>query len=139
MAFFRCFILTALMCVFVAGNIVMADPVGKTNKAVQEIADPVLDGILQAFKTGDYDLYSKDFDDTLKDAISEEKFKQVREQINGSMGTCESRKYLGFLTRGRMTEILWKGRFTKTPDDVLIKLIMSKRGDKYLVASLWFQ
>jgi hypothetical protein len=34
---------------------------------------------------------------------------------------------------------LWKGKFSQTASDVLIKLVVSKRPDKVVVVGLWFQ
>ena len=112
---------------------------GKTDKGVRTIAEPILDSILEGFKTSDYAKYSKDFDDTLKEAISQKKVFEVSGQIKSSIGNYQSREYLGFLTKGQMTVVLWKGRFNKSEDDVLIRLVISKRGNKYLVTGPWFQ
>jgi hypothetical protein len=116
-----------------------ADFIGQDNPQVQAVADPILDGILQGFKEGDYDLYSQYFDDTLKDVISKKKFLQTRSSILKSIGEYQSRSYLGFLQKGKTTVVLWKGRFAKSADDVLIKLVLSRRGDQTKVLGLWFQ
>jgi len=116
-----------------------ADFVGKDNPEVQAVADPILDGVLKGFSEGDYDLYSQYFDDTLKDVISKKKFLQTRSSISKSIGTYESRSYLGYLQKGKTTVVLWKGRFAKSADDVLIKLVLSRRGDQTKVLGLWFQ
>lgn len=116
-----------------------ADFVGQNDGQVQAVANPILDTVLKGFMTGDYGLYSQYFDDTLKDVITKKKFLQVRKQILKSIGTYESRIYLGYLQKGKTTLILWKGRFTASADDVLIKLVLSRRGDKTKVLGLWFQ
>jgi hypothetical protein len=116
-----------------------AGVIGKTNEEVRAIAEPILDNILEGFKTDDYVKYSRDLDDTLKETIPENKFLETDRQIESSIGNYQSREYLGFLTKGQMTVVLWKGRFDRSVDDVLIKLVVSKRKDKYLVTGLWFQ
>ena len=121
-----------------AGTI-SADVIGMTDGEVQAVATPVLDGILNGIKSGNYAEYSKDFDVTLKEGVPEAKFGDVKAQIEGTFGSCESKQYLGFLNKGNMTVILWKARFEKAGPDVLLKLAMYKSGDKYLVAGLWFQ
>ncbi len=118
---------------------VSADVIGETNKEVKRIANPILDSILEGFRTNNYKKYSRDFDDTLKEAISEKKFLVVAQQIKSRIGNYQSREYLGFLKKGRMTLVLWKASFDKSEDDVLIKLVISKRKGKYLVTGLWFQ
>jgi hypothetical protein len=63
----------------------------------------------------------------------------VRANIMKKLGKYQSRTYLGFLQKGNFTVVLWRGRFSASDDDVLIKLVLSKRGDKVLVTGLWFQ
>ena len=116
-----------------------AEVIGKTDEEVQLVAESIIDTILTGMKTEDYAMYSKDFDETMKEALTEEAFLAANKQILESMGDYKSREYLGFLNQGEMTVILWKGTFDKTDNDLLIKLVVSKREDKHLVAGLWFQ
>ena len=116
-----------------------AEVIGTTDEEVRAVAGPALDGILKGLKDSNYAEYSKDFDDTLKEAVPEGQFVKVKDQIDSTLGSCESKTYLGYLQKGPTTVILWKGKFSKTGDDQLIKLIMSKRGNKDLVTGLWFQ
>ena len=128
-----------ILAMVVASTSTFAGVIGKTDEEVRAIAEPILDNILEGFKTDDYVKYSRDLDDTLKETISENKFLETDRQIESSIGNYQSREYLGFLTKGQMTVVLWKGRFDKSVDDVLIKLVVSKRKDRYLVTGLWFQ
>jgi hypothetical protein len=126
-----------LLCA--VGQPAWANVVGQDNAQVQAVADPILDSLLKGFDTGNYELYSKYFDDTLKDMVSKQKFLQTRDKIFKSIGKFESRSYLGFLRHGKATVVLWKAKFSKSPDDVLIKLVLSRRGDQVKVLGLWFQ
>lgn len=130
------FILTLLLCV---PGIVFSAPIGQTDKVVQEIADPVLDGLLKGLAEKDYTIYLENFDKLLKASIKEEQFLEVTKQIEEALGSYEKREYLGFLTYDDMTVILWKGSFDGTENDVMIRLLMSKRADKYFVTGIWFQ
>ncbi|MBU4334227.1 MAG: DUF3887 domain-containing protein [Candidatus Omnitrophica bacterium] len=119
--------------------LIFAEVIGETNKDVSGIAEPILENILEAFKENDYAQYSKDFDDTLKESVSERKFIETDEYFQDSLGDYQSREYLGFVVKGRMSIVLWKARYAKSEDDVVVKLVLSKRGDEYLVTGLWFQ
>ena len=113
--------------------------IGTIDKQVLEVAEPILDNILEAYKTYDYEGYVRDFDDTAKEALSKDTFITANTQMRGMLGEYKGRKYLGFLNKGEMTVVLWKGVFAKSTDDVLIKLVLSKRGERVLVVGLWFQ
>ncbi len=133
----RC--LLTLTVVFLLLSPATAAVIAQNDADVQAIAEPILDTVLTGFNNGNYSLYSRDFDATLKDAVTEKKFFKVRANILKKLGKYESRTYLGFLQKGNFTVVLWRGRFSDSDDDVLIKLVLSKRGDKVLVTGLWFQ
>lgn len=114
-------------------------PVGTSDQQVRSLAEPILDNLLAGFNQGDYAKYSKDFDAALREAIPEKKFQQVREDILKKFGKYREKNYLGFLNQEPYTVALWKGAFAGTQNDILIKLVLSKRQDKVLVVGLWFQ
>lgn len=116
-----------------------AEIIGRTEESVQAIAEPILDNILDGFAKNDYAKYTKDFDMTLKESISEQKFIQTRQQILDWIGNYQIREFLGFLNRGKMTVVIWKGIFDKSKEDVLIKLVVSERKGQYFVTGLWFE
>jgi hypothetical protein len=116
-----------------------AAPVGTSDQQVKAAAEPILDNLLAGFNQGNYAQYAKDFDATLREAIPEKKFRQVRDELLKKLGKYKNKKYLGFLNQQAYTVALWKGAFAKTPNDVLIKLVLSKRQDKVVVVGLWFQ
>jgi hypothetical protein len=132
-------ILAAAVLVLLVFSQAGAEVIGTENSEVEAIANPILDAVLTGFNEGNYALYSQYFDDTLKDAITEKKFLKVRSQIQKKLGKYQSRSYLGFLKQAKTTVALWKGRFSDSDDDVLIKLVLSRRGDKVKVLGLWFQ
>jgi hypothetical protein len=131
--------LLALAAVFLLLSPAAAAVIAQNDKEVQAIAEPILDTVLTGLNNGNYSLYSRYFDGTLKDAVTKKKFSQVRANIMKKLGKYQSRTYLGFLQKGNFTVVLWRGRFSASDDDVLIKLVLSKRGDKVLVTGLWFQ
>jgi len=129
----------SVLFLFSTPAVTFAEVVGETNEEVTAIAEPILDNILQAFEQNDYIKYAKDFDDTLKESISDKKFVEVNQYFQDSLGNYQSREFLGFFVKGKMSVVLWKARYDKSEDDVVIKLVLSKRADKYLVTGLWFQ
>jgi len=133
----NCVVIVFVLC-FVTWSL-SADVIGKTDEEVRGIVEPMLDNILEGMKVGDYNKYSKDFDDTTEEAVSEKRFLEFDSQVKKHMGNYLSREYLGFLTKTGMTIVLWKAQFDKTEEDILIKLVISKKEDRYLITGLWFQ
>ena len=130
----------ALCTIFLIGvSSLQAGIVGTNDKQIKAIADPLLDNILQGFAEDNYNMYVKDFDITLKESISEVRFGEIDAQILGWVGKYLYREYLGFLNKGETTIVFWKGVFDQENDDVLIKMVISKRNSNYLITGLWFQ
>lgn len=128
-----------VLLISLGAGLALAAPVGDQNDQVRALADPIVDNLLAGFNEGNYAQYSRDFDDTLREAIPEKKFQQVRADILKKLGKYNNKKYLGFLNQQAHTIVLWKGAFAGTPDDVLIKLVLSRRQGKVQVVGLWFQ
>jgi hypothetical protein len=116
-----------------------AAPVGKDDQQVKSIAEPILDNLLGGFNEGNYAQFSKNFDNTMRQTINEQKFKQVRGDLLKKWGKYKSNKYLGFLNHEAFTVVLWKGAFADTKKDILIKLVLSKSKNKVNVSGLWFE
>lgn len=133
-----------LLCGWLLGVLLVAAPaaagwVGKSDEEVKGAVEAVLDNLLAGFNAGDYRKYSRDFDATLKEALPERKFQETRAAVLKKLGAYQTRQYLGYLNQNQYTVVLWKGRFANAPDDVLIRLVASKRGDRIVVTGLWFQ
>ena len=110
-----------------------AEVIGNTDEIIENIANPILNNVLDGIKTGNAEKYSKDF------KVSMRMFMQKYDQVQAQIGNWKVYQYLGFLNRETETVVLWKGRFTRTDNDVLIKMAISKENGKYLVVGLWFQ
>jgi len=128
-----------IIAIFILATSAFGEIIGINDKEIQPISDLVLDNILKGIKTDNYDKYSKDFDETMKKAETPKQFRESNKQLRNIFGNYQQRTYLGFLNQSKMTIVLWKARFDGTGNDVLIKLVISKRADKYLVTGLWFQ
>ncbi|MGA9756450.1 MAG: hypothetical protein WBV23_15040 [Desulfobaccales bacterium] len=116
-----------------------ADSVGQDNREVQAVADHILDTVLKGLNEGECEVYCQYFDDRMKKVTSPNNFSHVRGDMLKSIGGYESRSYLGYLEKGKTTVVLWKGRFAKSADDVLIKLVLSRQGGQIKVSGLLFQ
>ena len=134
----------ALCCIMVFLISAMTLPgysavIGTTDEEVKNIAEPILDNVMSGFTKNDYFQYSKDFDATLRETITSERFQEIREDILKWIGSYLYREYLGFINREAITIIFWKGSFDKTEDEILIKMVVSERNGRYLITGLWYQ
>ena len=122
-----------------AGTSALADVVEGSDAQIKKTAGPILDNILKGMADEDFDAYVRDFDETMQKAVDRDGFRRSLKLTKALFGQYKSRTYLGFYNKGKMTVVLWKGKFDGTDDDVLIKLVLSENGDKIRVGGLWFQ
>jgi hypothetical protein len=130
--------LAVVASLVVGPPLLRADIIAQGNDEARALAEPILDNILRGFASDEYAVYARDFDATLIEAVSEDKFAQTKQWYDQTLGDCVEKEYLGFLNKGRMTAVLWKGKFAKSSEDILIKLVLSKRGESCYVTGLWF-
>lgn len=116
-----------------------AQTIGSRDAEVYVVAEPILNNIFEGIKAGDYEKYLKDFNETVKETFSREHFLGLKQQVENQMGELKKAEYLGFLNKNDITVVLWKGFFDKRRDDILIKLVILKQGERYLVNDLWLQ
>ena len=113
--------------------------IGTTDDEVKKIAEPILDNVMKGFTKDNYVQYSKNFDVTLKETITSERFQEIRGDIIKWIGSYLYREYLGFINREAITIVFWKGVFDKTEDEILIKMVVSQRNGKYFITGLSYQ
>lgn len=101
-------------------------------------APDVVHGVMQGLAEGDYDLYARDFSDALKSGISREDFLALQRKIQKRLGKMKSLDLLGHYVQQGEVITLFKARFSKDKDDVLIKLVMDGAKNAPVVTGLWF-
>jgi hypothetical protein len=143
MKYLRGFVLVAFLFVLSASMVyspqAQAAPRNRTTQEMKEVAEPIMDNILDGVKLEDYIAYSKDFDQALKVLGSRTKFFQVARYLKKTMGNYMYREYMGSLNKDNLVVVLWKASFDKSQDDVLIKLFLTKQNNRYVVTGLRFQ
>lgn len=109
-----------------------------TDAQIQKIADPIMDNILTAMKNNDYTAYCRDFDETMKNTVTPEKFRQSNENIKLGLGDYQSRDFGMVMKQAPYTIVIWKGHFSKRSGDVMIKLVLTQLNGIWKVSGLWF-
>lgn len=129
--------IAVVVTVLAASATVFADVLGHNDRAVVRLADPVLDNMLMGIANLDYDTFVRDFDATMRKQVTKEEFQKIVLHSGNTYGAYQSRKLLGFLNKQGTTAVLWKARFSGLEDDVLITLILYKKGEKIEVTGFW--
>ncbi len=99
------------------------------------LAEVMLDRMLTGINKDDYSLYSENFFSGLKDQIKAKDFATINADLKKQIGDYKSRTYLGMLNKPLVDVFIWKSKFTKTDEDVLIRLFLLEEEGKLKVSS----
>jgi len=99
------------------------------------LAEVILDKMIAGINKDDYSLYSEYFFKGLKDQIKEKDFITMKTDLKKQLGDYKSRTYMGMLNKPLIDVFIWKAKFTKTDEDVLIRLFLIEENEKYKVSS----
>lgn len=99
------------------------------------LAEAIVDKMLLGINKDDYSLYSGNFFRGLKDQVKEKDFKTLNDDLKKQIGEYKSRKFMDIVNKKLVDIFFWKAKFTKTDEDVLIRLFLIEEEGKYKVSS----
>ena len=99
------------------------------------LAEAMVDRMLNGINKDDYALYSGNFFKGLKDQVKEKDFKALNDDLKKQIGEYKSRKFMDILNKKLVDIFLLKAKFTKTDEDVLIRLFLIEDEGQYKVSS----
>ncbi len=99
----------------------------------------ILDDVFQGLSEGTYGLYTKDFSENMKASQSREDFLLLQRNFQKTVGHLRSMEYIGFYVQDNHVIALFKSRFSKIKDDMLVKLVLDIRSSPPRVTGLWFE
>ena len=109
-----------------------------TDEEITAVAEPILQNMLDTSYALDFERFIRDFSETYKKAVPEDKFREKTIELIESDGQCVARKLLGVLRKGKAALVVWSAKYDKTEDDTLIQLMITKEGERYVVTwGLW--
>ncbi|PXF59483.1 MAG: hypothetical protein C4B59_11360 [Candidatus Methanogaster sp.] len=104
---------------------------------VREYADPVAENILMAMNEDDYAMYSGDFDQTMKNAMTEAVFDETNAAIRSKIGDYVSKEFWKAESKDQYTLVYYKAKFTDEPADVTVKVVFQELNGTMKVSGLW--
>ena len=105
---------------------------------VRGYADPVTEQILAAMNGGDYAMYSEDFDQTMKNAMTETVFVETNAVIKSKIGDYVSKEFWKAESNDQYTIVHYKAKFTDEPAEVTVRVVFQEISGEMKVSGLWF-
>jgi hypothetical protein len=111
-----------------------------TSMPEPEYARDITENILQAINSNNYAMYSKDFDQGMKQALTQEVFDQVKSTITKKVGSYEpgSLQFVQAVSQTPYVAVIYSTKFTNETDNVTVTISFHSVEGKYLVGGLYF-
>lgn len=137
------FFLTALLFLVISAaagfSAASSEQKSEAEPALRNQATGILESILEGIAFGDYNQYTRNFSKSMKDTNSRENLLQIQSTFQKKLGKLQSLEYLGHYAQYGNLHTLFKARFRKEKDDVLIKLILDKNESDRKVNGFWLE
>jgi major membrane immunogen (membrane-anchored lipoprotein) len=101
-------------------------------------SDALTDKVLTAINEGDYEKFSQDLDDKMKELLTETAFTNLKSQLAASAGDYVSKEFEKITVTGDYTTVVYNAKYTKA-EKVVITISFSTVDGKNLVSGLYFK
>jgi len=110
---------------------------GATDESIKSHATDIVKEIIEGLSEGDYTRYTSHFSDVMRKAQSREAFLELQKNLQKKLGAVRSVEYIGHYRQYGGTVTLFKARYSKEPEDVIIKLVLDRDKSSPMVTGLW--
>ena len=104
------------------------DLLGKSDKEIQKIAQPIWDNLVKTSNVKDYGGFTKDFSSQMLYGANEVELGKQWASNDLISSLSEGCKAFGCLKRGQHVTILYKQTSTKIPGEFLGRLVLGEEG-----------
>ena len=108
-----------------------------SEKEVSDIANPIMDNLMDASTQVDHEKHVQDFTARLKGIVTKEHLQEICEQYQKEKGFFSERSLLSVLRRPDSAIVTWKQKFTNISGEYLAEMILVHRDGKFLVDHTW--
>ena len=104
-----------------------------TDQEIIDIANPIMDNLMEASTEIDHARHVADFTDRIKKICTEEYLQEVCKKYQSKNGCFASRKLVAVFKRPDAAAIIWKQFFTKAKGEFVAEMLLVHDEGKFLV------
>lgn len=109
---------------------------GEAEQRVLEYAAPKAENVITGLVAGDYDSFSQDFDEAMKNGMNQAAFEQLLEMFASKLGSYRSHEVSVVLQDEKFTTVAYKMIFEK--DDAVVMRVVFDNREPHRITGLWF-
>lgn len=103
-----------------------------SDNAILDIANPIMDNLMDASTRIDYEAHTRDFTKRMKKIVTKEYLQKVCEEYQSEKGLFSERKLIAVFKRPASTAIVWKQSFTKARGEFVAEMVLVHQNGRYL-------
>ncbi len=101
----------------------------------EEAGKQMIPSIIKGLSDDNYAIYSRDFDAKNKEYFNKELFQEAAKAVKDKLGDFEEITYVGTWTKGNYHIAMWKAKYTKSEDDIIMQMYIAKEDGTYKIAA----
>lgn len=105
----------------------------KSDAEILSVANPIMDNLMDASTSIDYERHIRDFTDRLKSVLSKERLEWICQDYQSTKGFFAKREFVAVFRRPESVAVIWRQGFTKQPGDFVAEMVLVQQNGKYLV------
>jgi hypothetical protein len=109
---------------------------GSQRDAVLAYSEPMTDNLVNGMTTGNYQVFSKDFDDPMIKAMTKNSFNNLLLKIKTNEGACQSHQVVQVTTKANFVTVAYVVNYDKVKN-VTMRVVFTA-SEPHKISGLWF-
>ena len=134
--------LTSIVSALLIFAVVLTGCGNKLTEADVSYAGPMAENVLTAIEDNNYDQFSKDFSDKMKNTLTKENFEAMVELFDSKIGEYQGKSFAGAANTKEdgkiLTVIVYQAEYSREPKGVQITVSFSGNNDQKIIEGLFF-
>lgn len=105
----------------------------KSDEEILEIANPIMDNLMEGSTEINHVKHTRDFTNRLKDVVTKDYLEKICKKYQSEKGYFGDREFVSIFRRPDSVAIVWKQWFTKQEGEYVAEMVLIEQNGKYLV------
>jgi hypothetical protein len=104
-----------------------------TEQEIWDVANPMMDNLMQASTDIDHEKHTRDFTDRAKSIVTKEHLEMVCKKYQAEKGVWLHREPVAVLRRPNSAAVIWKQFCSGVEGEYVAEIVLMFNGEKYLI------
>lgn len=109
------------------------DLLAKSDEAIFQAVNPLMDNLMEGSTEIDYEKHTRDFSSRIKSQMSPSKLEKICSDYQSRWGTFQKREFVALFRRETSVAVIWKQYCSKTPDEYVAEAVFIEENGRLVV------